>query len=93
MEASMAVIATLRNTDLADLFVTVNDLNLAGSPAILDNARINESQSIQIAVQESGSGTGNVKWIAQRVDGGSDPAERTVEVSAADEIDVTTFFG
>ncbi len=87
----MPIIATLNNWDLADLFVTVIDLNLPGT--ILDNVRINEGQSIQIGVQPNRNGTGDITWQVQRVDEPDVTAERTVEVTAASTINVTANFG
>jgi hypothetical protein len=52
-----------------DLFVTVNDLNQAGQPAILANQRINVDQTFPINVQEDGNGNGNILWAAETVDG------------------------
>ena len=86
----MAIVINLHNFDLADLFVSVLDLNQAGTPVTF-NARINEGLTAQMAVQEDGSGRGMIQWNAQRTD---DPetAQRTVEVTEGTTVDVTTHF-
>jgi hypothetical protein len=86
----MAIVIGLNNSDLGDLFVSVVDLNQAGSPTILDSQRINEGSSLQIAVQEDGSGNGSIQWTAQRTDDESKTAQQTVQVSSGLQIDVST---
>lgn len=89
----MSIVVTVHNSDLADLFVTINDLNQDGSPAIVQNQRLNEDDIFQVAVQEGDDGTtGNIQWTVVRIDDQKTTATRTVEVSAADTIDVTTHF-
>jgi hypothetical protein len=89
----MSIVVTVHNSDLADLFVTINDLNQAGSPAIVQSQRLNEDDIFQIAVQEGDDGsTGDIQWTVVRVDDPTATAQRTVEVSAADSVDVTTHF-
>ena len=89
----MGIVIGLHNDDLADLFVTVADLNLAGTPVVLQAQRINEDQTVQISVQEDGDGNGNIQWSTQRTDDQSQTGQRTVEVTNGDTIDVTTHFG
>ena len=55
----MAIVINLHNFDLADLFVSVLDLNQAGTPVTF-NARINEGLTAQMAVQEDGNGRGMI---------------------------------
>ena len=89
----MAIMISIHNSDLADLFVTVLDLNLSGTPIIVQNQPLNEDQTLQAAVQENGEGNGNIQWNVQRADDPSQTAQRTVEVTNADTVDVTTHFG
>jgi hypothetical protein len=91
MENQMAIIINLHNLDLADLFVSVLDMNLAGTPVTF-NQRINEDVTVQIPVQEDGSGRGNIQWNAQRTDDPEQTALRTVEVTEGATVDVTTHF-
>jgi len=86
----MAIVVGLHNSDFGDLFVTVADMNLAGGPIVLQNQRINENDTFQIAVQEDGSGNGSIQWTAQRTDNPSQTAQNTVQVSSGLTIDVTT---
>lgn len=89
----MTINITLDNADHGDLFVSVIDLNLAGTPTILNNQRINESESLALGVQEDGDGNGSITWSAQRTDDAARTARRTVSVSSGDTVDVTTQFG
>ena len=57
----MGIVIGLHNDDLADLFVTVADLNLAGTPVVLQAQRINEDQTVQLSVQDDGDGNGNIQ--------------------------------
>jgi hypothetical protein len=86
----MAIVIGLHNSDMGDLFVSVVDLNQAGSPTILENQRIDEGSSVQIAVQEDGSGNGSIQWTAQRTDDESQTAQQTAQVSSGLQIDVST---
>jgi hypothetical protein len=90
MEAEMTIVIGLHNSDLGDLFVSVVDLNQAGSPTVLQNQRINENDSFQVAVQEDGSGNGSIQWTVQRADDASQTAQQTVQVSSGLQIDVST---
>jgi hypothetical protein len=90
MEERSVIVIGLNNSDLGDLFVSVVDLNQAGSPTILQNQRINENNSVQVAVQEDGSGNGSIQWTAQRTDDESKTAQQTVQVSSGLQIDVST---
>ena len=83
------ILHNIERTIPNDLFVTVNDLNQAGQPAILANQRINVDQTFPINVQEDGNGNGNILWAAQTADGsrtnrGSQPVAdgTTVEVAS-----------
>lgn len=89
----MAITVNIHNSDIVDLFVSVNDLNLAGQPATLNNQRFNENQTFSILVQEDGSGTGNITWSVQRTDDPTTVATRTISVTNATTVDVTTQFG
>jgi len=89
----MSIAVVIKNTDVADLFVTVRDMNLFGTPAILEGRRINEGESVGILVQEDGSGSGSIQWDVQRTDDSSLTAQRTVEVTDGKTVDVTTHFG
>jgi hypothetical protein len=93
MEDKLAIFVTIHNSDIRDLFVTVLDLNLPGTPAVLQNQRFNQDQSTQIPVQEDGSGNGNIQWTAQSVDDPSVTAQRTVAATNNTTVDVTTHFG
>ena len=84
------IVIGLNNSDLGDLFVSVVDLNQAGSPTVLQNQRINEGSNVQVAVQEDGSGNGSIQWTAQRTDDELKTAQQTVQVSSGLQIDVST---
>ncbi|TIX97437.1 MAG: hypothetical protein E5V17_01460, partial [Mesorhizobium sp.] len=75
----MAITLNLHNSDLADLFVSVIDLNLGGAQMTFSQ-RMNEGVTMQIAVQEDGRGQGRIRWNAQRADDPEATAERTVDV-------------
>jgi hypothetical protein len=83
----------LENDDQNDLFVSVKDLNQAGSPVVLNQARINQGEALAVEIQEDGHGSGKVTWAAQRVDDATQAAQRTVTVDSGDTVEVTTFFG
>ena len=89
----MAITITLENTDHGDLFVSVTDLNVAGTPVIRTDQRINEGDSFALDVQEDGHSEGSITWSARRCDDASKTAKRTVSVSSGDTVEVTTQFG
>lgn len=89
----MTVNITLENTDHGDLFVSVTDLNVAGTPTVLSNQRINESQSFALGVQEDGHDNGRITWSARRCDDATKTAQHTVTVGSGDTVDITTQFG
>lgn len=90
----MTINAVLQNTDFGDLFVSVQDLNAAGEPYVLENARLNKDAQQTIQVQEDGDGLYNIKWTAVRVSDNSKTATRTVSGKQRDPLtqDVTTQF-
>jgi hypothetical protein len=73
-----------------DLFVSVNDLNQAGGPAILVNQRINVDQTFALNVQDDQNGNGNITWTAAAVDG-SKSLNATVSVTDGQTVDVTSW--
>jgi hypothetical protein len=74
-----------------DLFVTVNDLNQAGGPAILVNQRINVDQTFALNnVQDDQNGNGNITWTAAAVDG-SKSLNATVSVTDGQQVEVTSW--
>ena len=79
--------------DQNDLFVSVTDLNRAGSPVVLNQVRINQGKSLAVEIQEDGHGSGKIEWAAQQVDHPTQTVHRTVTVSSGDTVEVTTFFG
>ena len=81
------------NEDQGDLFVSVTDLNRAGSPIVVNKVRINEGDSLPVEVQEDGHGNGKMTWAALRVDFPEKTVHRTVTVGSGDTVEVTTFFG
>jgi hypothetical protein len=89
----MAINISLNNTDLGDLFVTVLDLNIAGTPSVINKQRINEDQSLLISVEEDGNGDGSITWSAVRCDDATKTAQRSISVANDDNVDVTTQFG
>jgi hypothetical protein len=89
----MTINITLDNTDQGDLFVTVVDQNLAGSPTILTDKRINQGQTFALGVQEDGNGAGNIQWTATRTDDASKTAQHSATPSNSDHVSITTFFG
>lgn len=89
----MSISISLHNTDVGDLYVTVQDLNRSGSPIIIDSQRINRDQRFSIDVQEDGSGSGNIVWSAQRTDDDSKTATHPATPRSFEIVDVTTYFG
>jgi hypothetical protein len=89
----MAINIALNNTDMGDLFVSVLDLNIAGTPAVINNQRINEDQSLLVSVQEDGTGDGRIIWSAVRCDDATKTAQHSTSVSNDDNVDITTQFG
>jgi hypothetical protein len=81
------------NEDQGDLFVSVTDLNRAGSPVVVNQVRINEGDSLAVEVQEDGHGNGKMTWSALRVEFPEKTGQRTVTVRSGDTVEVTTFFG
>jgi hypothetical protein len=87
------ITVNLENDDQNDLSVSVTDLNRAGLPVVLNQARINQGESLAVEIQEDGHGSGKIEWAAQRVDHPTKTVHRTVTVSSGDTVEVTTFFG
>jgi hypothetical protein len=55
--------------DSSDDFVTINDLNLAGSPVVLgwNKKRVNATdRDLPATVELDGTGFANVRWYAER---------------------------
>lgn len=84
---------TVENADHGDLFVSITDLNQAGSPVIVDRMRIKPSESMPVDIQEDGHDSGKILWKAQRTDNQSKTAQRTATPGAGDTVEVTTQFG
>lgn len=62
------------NSDNADDYVTLNDLNAAGSPVVAgwDRRRLNANdRQVPATVEIDGTGFANVKWYAERADDAS----------------------
>ena len=78
-------------TVASDLFVNVQDLNLAGQPVVLANQRINVDQTFALSVQEDGNGNGSITWTAQSVDDASKSLNATVSVTDGQTVDVTSW--
>jgi hypothetical protein len=87
------ITVNLENDDQNDLFVSVIDLNRAGSPVVLNQVRINQAESLAVDIQEDGHGSGKIEWAAQQVDRPTQTVHRTVTASSGDTVRVTTFFG
>ena len=87
------ITVNLENDDQNDLFVSVTDLNRAGSPVVLNQVRINQAESLAVEIQEDGHGSGKIAWAAQRVDHPTRTEHRTVTATSGDTVEVTTFFG
>jgi hypothetical protein len=87
------ITVNFENDDQNDLFVSVTDLNRAGSPVVLNQVRINQGESLAVEIQEDGHGNGKVTWAAQQVDEPTRTVHRTVTVSSGDTVEVTSFFG
>jgi hypothetical protein len=83
----------VENADHGDLFVSITDLNQAGSPVIVDKKRVNPGESVPVDIQEDGHDSGKILWKAQHTDNLSKTAQRTVTPSAGDTVEVTTQFG
>ena len=73
-----------------DLFVSVNDLNLANGPTILVNQRVNVDQTFPLNVQDDQNGNGNIMWTAQTVDG-SATNNATVSVTDGQTVEVASW--
>ena len=73
-----------------DLFVSVNDLYLAGGPAVLVNQRINVGQTFPLNVQDDQNGNGSIAWTATSVDG-SKTNNATVSVADGQTVEVTSW--
>ena len=89
----MAIGIVLHNNErnnAQDLFVSVNDLNLANGPTILVNQRINVDQTFPLNVQDDQNGNGNIMWIAQTVDG-SAANNATVSVTDGQTVEVASW--
>ena len=54
------ITVNLENDDQNDLFVSVTDLNRAGSPVVLNQVRINQGESLAVEIQEDGHGSGKI---------------------------------
>jgi hypothetical protein len=78
-------------TVASDLFVSVQDLNLAGQPVVLANQRINVDQTFALSVQEDGNGNGSITWAAQSVDDASKSLNATVSVTDGQQVEVTSW--
>jgi hypothetical protein len=92
-EGEMTIGIVLHNNESTlpnDLFVSVNDLNQAGGPAILVNQRINVDQTFALNVQDDQNGNGNITWTAAAVDG-SKSLNATVSVTDGQTVDVTSW--
>jgi hypothetical protein len=87
------ITVNLENDDQNDLFVSVTDLNRAGSPVVLNQVRINQGKSLAVEIQEDGHGSRKIEWAAQQVDHPTQTVHRTVAVGSGDTVEVTTFFG
>ncbi|MGA8574278.1 MAG: hypothetical protein WB609_01145 [Candidatus Cybelea sp.] len=58
------------NDDTDDALVTMVDNNTSPANTVLNNQRINGGQNVaNIAIQEDGSGNGNVSWTSTSIDG------------------------
>ena len=90
----MTITVNAHNMDIVDLFVSVNDINLPGQPAILASQRFNVNQTFPIFAQENGTGAGNITWSVQRADDPTAPvATRTISVTNGTTVEVTRNFG
>jgi hypothetical protein len=86
------ITVNLENDDQNDLFVSVTDLNRAGSLVVLNQIHINQGESLAVEIQEDGHGSGKGAWAAQQVDHPTRTVHRTVTVSSGDTVEVTTLF-
>ena len=77
-------------TVASDLFVSVQDMNLAGQPVVLANQRINVDQTFALNVQDDQNGNGNITWTAAAVDG-SKSLNATVSVTDGQQVEVTSW--
>jgi hypothetical protein len=87
------ITVTLENQDQGDLFVSITDLNQAGEPEILKRQRINRGESCLLDIQEDGTGTGRIRWLAQRTDHPQKTAKHVATPGGGDTVEITTFFG
>jgi hypothetical protein len=87
------ITVSIENDDQGDLFVSITDLNQAGSPLVVDKKRLNLGESMPVEVQEDGDESAKITWMAQRTDKPAQTARRTVTPGAGDTVEVTTQFG
>lgn len=85
---------TIKNEDLEDLFVWVNDLNAYGKPYVINGIRLNQGRTRSVDVQLDGSGEGRISWRVQRHnDEHRQRLEEEVIVKPETIVEVTTRFG
>jgi hypothetical protein len=82
---------TVHNDDPNDLYVSIRDLNRAGSPVVLDNERFNKDESRGISIQEDGTGKGSISWEATRTDDATVTKTGAEKPSSNDIVDIDVF--
>lgn len=83
--------AYVQNTDLGDLFVTVRDLNAAGSPVIFKDERVNEDDNYSFEAEADGGGDGKIDWEVRRTDNPNKSGTKSnVTFTDGETIDVYT---
>lgn len=79
-DAEATIDVTISNSSsYDDIFLTVEDLNLARNRMILDRERLNKKQSLAITLAASGSGKGQIHWIAVLTEDAASRKEDTVK--------------
>ncbi len=77
------------NTEGADLFVTIKDLNTINNDVLWNGERLNEDDSTQLVCEIDGSGEANLDWYAERT---SDPNTSHTQTDTVDENDELEVF-
>jgi hypothetical protein len=73
------------NGGLEDLFITVWDLNTADENVVLDDWRLNKSDSYGLLLQKDGDGNFSIRWRAQKMNGDENDGQASKASSSIDQ--------
>lgn len=83
---------SIRNGDMADLFVWVRDLNTSDQRIVLDGERINSDERLNIAVEFDSDNEARVTWLAKSTEENGDEKEGdVVDLNEGEELVVDVF--